>query len=82
MQLTDSQNLFKKYFHIWKFATKQYKVTKSSASSEEITKVNPIDTNVNDKSPKFTCYKRLWLSIGKGMKKIIIIYKKDPYRST
>ena len=29
-------------------------------SDEEITNVNPIDTNVNDKSAKSSCYKLLW----------------------
>ena len=32
---------------------------KSGKTGEEITNANPIDTNVNDKSPKFTCYRLL-----------------------
>ena len=40
------RELIKKSISMRKFATEQYKVTKSSASSEEVTNVNPIDTNV------------------------------------
>ena len=43
----------------------------------EITKANPIDTDVNDKSSKFTCYKPMWTSKGN---KIIIITSN--YRKT
>ena len=32
---------------------------KSGKTGEEITNANPIDTNVNAKSPKFTCYRLL-----------------------
>ena len=37
--------------------------TYSLWSGEQITVANPIDTNVNDKSPKFQYYEFLWLSI-------------------
>ena len=40
-----------------------------------MTNANPIDVNVNDKYPAFTCYKLLWLSRGNGKKKSMIIYK-------
>ena len=45
-------------------------------TGEEITNANHMDSNVNDKSAEFTCYKLLWLSRGNGKKpKIIIIFE-------
>ena len=43
---------------------------------EEMTNVNPIDTNVNfNNSPKMTYDELMWLSKGKGKKIIVIICK-------
>ena len=52
---------------------------------EEITNTNPIHTNVNNKSPKFTSYKFLRLGIGTGKKKYPYLQKHIcpfPYRSS
>ena len=42
---------------------------------EKIRNGNPTDTSINDKSPKFPCYKLLWLSKGNAKKEIITIKK-------
>ena len=62
---------------LWKMSlfVGEYQILYSTNSSlyaqehetgEEITSVNPIETNVNDKSPKFKCYRFFWPSRGNG----------------
>ena len=46
-------------------------------TGEEVTNTNPIDTNVNDKSPKFTSYELLWLSKDSGKKKNHYLQESD-----
>ena len=43
-------------------------VLEKLTSGEAITNANPMDTNVNDKSPKCTFYKLLWLRKGSRKK--------------
>ena len=43
--------------------------------------MNPKDTNVNDKSPKFTCYELLRLSRGNGKKRISLFTRTNLFLS-
>ena len=56
-------------------------MTEIKYPDEEITKGNPTDTNVNDKSPKFTCYELLQLIRGNGKKKALLFTQIDQFQS-
>ena len=46
-------------------------------SGEEITNTNPININIVDKSPEFTCYKLLWLNIRNRWEKRSLFTRRD-----
>ena len=59
-----SQGVSFKLYALYLTVADPHRQQPSRPQVEEITNTNPTDSNVNNKSPKFTCYELLWPSRG------------------